>query len=364
MHFILNIHGESWTVIDTKLPMRGFFGACDHQRKLIYIREKHPHKLDKASTLQHELTHALLPDLSEQQVENIEAVLYKGLVAFGYGNPDVSCKPMDYTGKRFKYRLIYGAVGRDKWGAQLWLAECHCGHLDIILAHDFNRSCKKCGIQRTKIQGIRDNAFTLQTPEADFWAGVLAADGSVTKNRITLGFKQSDLGFLEQWRDWVGSKHKIDYRTKTTKDGKKFKSCYNTFSSGAIVKDLLSYYNITERKSLTLIPPANRATLPFVAGLWAGDGTIGRYKNKYGTYNWTIAVCGTKPMMEMVQQQFKIFSKAKVKRVKANLFEISYHGNKLCQTIGKTLLANSVFRLDRKVKLLEQLVHSPSRKVK
>lgn len=249
--------------------------------------------------------------------------------------------------------------GKNKHGQYQVRVRCVCGaeslHVSSRLRTGKTKRCLYCA--RPLQTAIRHDSFSKQSRESDFWAGVLAADGNILGRQVRLSFKSSDLSFLRDWRRWVGSKHKI-YTAAKIMNGCCFKQGCITITSEKIVRDLKIHYNITERKSLTL-RPSKRLSAEFLAGLWAGDGTIGQYNNggRSPTLQWSIGFCGTKAMMNAVQQFFSDFSKSKVQQIKPNLCSVSYRGNRICKILAQILIANSLFVLPRKIQLLSKCLN-------
>jgi hypothetical protein len=164
----------------------------------------------------------------------------------------------------------------------------------IRLSHMFNRSY-----------------FHRVTDESAYWAGFIAADGNITPN-ISLNIKLAILDYdhLEKFRKCVkyDSPVKIQRVPVVTMIDKKFVTLgemrnvgFLSLCSQEIVRDLDEIYNITPKKSLTLVPPrleCIRHRLSFIVGLIDGDGCI--YIKK--PLNLLCIQCGgTLSMMEWVK---------------------------------------------------------------
>lgn len=193
------------------------------------------------------------------------------------------------------------------------------------------RLCRPLGsvIGRAAFLGIRDHRsvvshefnrsyFKNVTDESAYWAGFIAADGCICTGgcnggkSVNIVLSEHDHCHLDLLRSCIG--YDAPARVKnvhniTTVDGKIVRtdeivqSCVLLFHSNEIVSDLERIYNITSRKSLTLVPPnisCFRHQLSYAIGLLDGDGTIGSYATKNGRSH-IIRWLGTRVMMEWIK---------------------------------------------------------------
>lgn len=273
--------------------------------------------------------------------------------------PDTRC--LDLAGQRFGRLDVLEFVRLERWSRTIWKCRCDCGVVEERPARAIRKclECRACSQVRSQSDAIKHDAFAQQSTASDFWAGVIASDGCVRGRSVVLGFKATDESFLAEWKQWIGSEHKIDRRTKVV--GKRsYKSVYLTITSRQIVADLASRYNITPRKSLTLEPPTN-CTMAFLAGLWCGDGTIGRYSSERRgrlVYNWSIGWCGTPEMMAAVAGAFSDVSNATPSshKGKPHFSSIKYHGPGVTADVAARLIGCMPFRLDRKQRRLDAMM--------
>lgn len=84
-----------------------------------------------------------------------------------------------------------------------------------------------------------------------YWAGFLAADGCVYKNRVLVGLHPDDADMLEKLK----AAAKLQYPIHKRRNGSGKEYVYLELSSQRWVDDLLRLYKITPHKSLTLEPP-------------------------------------------------------------------------------------------------------------
>lgn len=173
---------------------------------------------------------------------------------------------------------------------------------------------------------VDDDFFENESYEKYWLIGLLASDGSVRHNQISL----SQSG--EHGRDmieYVKRLLKADapmYKSKTT--------CQDSFSiqisSEKIVRDL-SFYNILENKTLTYKMPyiPDQYFASFIAGYVEGDGCITLInpdKNRKYKYLHTSFV-GTEAFMRACYEKIPIRGKFK-KHSQSSVYEIRYDGQK------------------------------------
>jgi len=191
-------------------------------------------------------------------------------------------------------------------------------------------------------RNLHHDAFTSQTPNADFWAGFLAADGYINEqhNRISIALQAKDENFIGDFAEWCGSGHKL---------ARWENAVALRFTSEAIVRDLRLYYNVGNAKSMTLIPP-KRQSLYFVAGYWAGDGGIwfsGRRREVYFT--------GTKKVMTWIRSYFADLSAANV-YPNQMIWQLRYSGYNVVLPILERIWKHSPYKLARKYNCYKQML--------
>lgn len=137
---------------------------------------------------------------------------------------------------------------------------------------------------RSKLRGggmvrrclVIDNFFSVPNPTNCYWAGFIAADGSIgsgyRRRQLAIALKITDREHLEAFRDAIAPGKRIcDYRNGG------YMSCKFVVNSELIVRDLFQNFRIGPRKSKTLeSPPLDEPSLieSFVAGYIDGDGSI------------------------------------------------------------------------------------------
>lgn len=144
-----------------------------------------------------------------------------------------------------------------------------------------NQKCKRLGLQFNGWEHVNrriivnDQFFTELSVRSAYWAGLLAADGCVSKD-VTIELKVVDEVVLQQFMSELGHTGVLMYRTMANVDGRGLYAALR-FRSRQITDDLREKYRITPRKSLTLGPPELKNTehiLAYICGLFEGDGHI------------------------------------------------------------------------------------------
>ena len=134
-----------------------------------------------------------------------------------------------------------------------------------------------------------------------YWAGFLAADAALNpdRNNVRLGISTKDEEHLKRFRNDICFNGPVRYSNDL---------CIVEVYSVRWRQDLRKNFNITPRKTFTLMPPAQltyQKALAFVAGYIDGDGCIGTYQNTNGRstklYDMpTISVLGTKSITQWI----------------------------------------------------------------
>lgn len=172
--------------------------------------------------------------------------------------------------------------------------------------------CKKLGlkldlIQRHNILERRvkkyyhnDNFFSDNTNESAYWAGFIAADGCIIKNRIRIKLKSTDENHLISFIKSINSNCKVLHSIGKRNETITYSSLVS-ITSKKMIEDLSNIYNITENKSFTLQPPLISDTNlihSFIKGIFDGDGTIYYKDNRY----YCIVFYGTKTINSWIKE--------------------------------------------------------------
>lgn len=135
---------------------------------------------------------------------------------------------------------------------------------------------KRRGISTRTKRYLDPDKFASYTRGSCYWAGFLAADGTVHKSmyQVAVELARKDKGHLEKLRDFLNSNADIGQRER-----KDMQYVSITFNSKQLAEILRDTFNIVPRKSLILMPPENmpqKFISHFIRGyfdatdLWAG----------------------------------------------------------------------------------------------
>lgn len=163
---------------------------------------------------------------------------------------------------------------------------------------------RRCGVSardpslaRRKFH-VRDDAFSVLTPEALYWLGFLMADGCVIdESKVQLSLMAADRGHIELFRNFIGATNPIYNVASNRSTGIKF-------HSRQIVLDLAKHGIIPRKSIVGTATSIEAARSPaFWLGAVDGDGTIGLYPNRrQGGYRTVTKLCGPKGLMEQFAQ--------------------------------------------------------------
>lgn len=197
---------------------------------------------------------------------------------------------------------------------------------------------------------INDYFFEKPTMENCYWAGFIAADGTINPNGVCLALQLSDGIHLEKFKEAIGWSGEIDYKIKTNKA--------RIYVSGVPLwlYDLDTIFNIKPFKSFTLEPPnliEKEHILSYIVGYIDGDGSIFINKNNWGYY-LCLQISGTKKILEWMYPYLlmlvPIFNKHKKARVhRSNGYpSLSFNGKRALYIINHLNNFYKGYKLERK----------------
>ena len=199
---------------------------------------------------------------------------------------------------------------------------------------------KKIGIKKNTRHTIKNpNVFNTFTPESCYWAGFIAADGSIHKNRNTVAIeiKAEDEKHLHNLCHIMGRDNQVWYRDREKND-KIYRAAAISLEAQSIKIGLQYNFNITPNKSNTLKPPQN---IPqeylhhFIRGYVDGDGSIGWHKHNNTP---RLNVCsGSKEFLEWLAENIKnnvITGNPTVREeTNRNLYTVEFMGKQVCDIL-------------------------------
>jgi hypothetical protein len=220
----------------------------------------------------------------------------------------------------------------------------HAKSIGIITKHGQNHKQRFSGKQAFS---VNQDFFQTYTPLSCYWAGFLAADGTLTENSnknkiITLKLSKKDLIHIIQFKkDTNFAGPILIYKTKyILKNNQNQESCQVKISNCKIFDDLVSNFNVTPQKTFSLKFPT-QITNPdlikcFIIGYIDGDGYIGTKKSKY----LRLTILGNevflKSLSTFLYNELNILTKVKPKP-NTRIHYIEINGSK-AKTILKDLL--------------------------
>jgi hypothetical protein len=125
---------------------------------------------------------------------------------------------------------------------------------------------------------LDDTFFDTPNIKNCYYAGLLAADGNVYKNRIKISLQRLDRTYLEKFAHALSYKGNLKDSERIKKTGTHIKLTTLVFTSKNIVQKLGSIFNIVPNKTFILEPPHLEDTALikcFIVGLIDGDGSVG-----------------------------------------------------------------------------------------
>lgn len=145
---------------------------------------------------------------------------------------------------------------------------------------------------------FNQRVFSRLSDEACYWAGFIAADGSIGKGNsvhICLGVK--DIEHLQKFARFCSYDGPISIRTDASHRQYAYIAIWG---AEKMVSDLKKHWNITPAKTLTLQPPnitKKSHILSYIAGYFDGDGTY--FKAGDGRMVW--GVCGNLTIIQWIK---------------------------------------------------------------
>lgn len=134
------------------------------------------------------------------------------------------------------------------------------------------------------------HAFGTPSPERDYWAGFLMADGNIARQRpaLSVGLQLRDLGHLHKFREFLKSQHPVHIYP----NGPGRYIARLGVQSAQLVRDL-AVLGIHPAKTYTAeATPEMAASRDFWRGMMDGDGSIIRPGHAWGIrLNGTPAIC-------------------------------------------------------------------------
>ncbi len=240
--------------------------------------------------------------------------------------------------------------------------------MDLVREYNINRCViqtmlKKYGIKlrkRTVSYNYDIHAFDKLTPESCYWAGFIAADGNLRKNRNALSIKLSivDKEHLEKFARFIKFQGKIQVEEPICLSPLK-QYCKISICGEFLPNALLKNFKITPQKTYTIQPPdlPDELMTHYIRGYFDGDGSISGTKRPTCVATFS---SGSMDMLEFLRHYFRNkniivrknkFNQTEMPNIQMHV-QICYscsNALKLCDIIYNQSTQNT--RLDRKYNL-------------
>lgn len=222
-----------------------------------------------------------------------------------------------------------------------------------------NYRTKAWGLDYSKKKKVNDIFFESETMEVYYWAGFLAADGWIEKdrNRVGLALQAQDLQHLEKFKNAVESTHEIC----SFMNGTAYRIRFN---SEKMCKDLENKFNISGSKTFTYKMPEfedKHLALEFLRGYVEGDGHIEKTTSK----KLALHICSAnKEFLESFRELMEVFLGTPIYQEiycqvnkKGSVYSLRFKVED-SMLLLKELYKNSTnkTRLDRKYKVIEEIL--------
>lgn len=192
-----------------------------------------------------------------------------------------------------------------------WKCRCSCGKEKYIYSWNLiSGKAKTCGCSSERVtrelrilntkRHFNHNFFNLPNELNSYWAGFISADGCIVHgNSLVIGLHTKDRTILENFCDSICLDKQ--FIKDTTDIHYKVLRKVSTIHlvSEQFIKDLKNNFNITARKTFTLIPPNIKdldLILSYIAGYIDGDGGFYLYGNSV-----CVSLMGTKALCDWIK---------------------------------------------------------------
>jgi hypothetical protein len=222
----------------------------------------------------------------------------------------------------------------------------------------FREMIKKVGFQkghlgyskgRPHIYFCNNNFFSQYNEQSCYWAGFIAADGNIRKNKgneIKISLHEKDKNHLQKFLEHL----KATYPLKELKAKNQF---YIDISNKKLVDDLRTNFNITPKKSFTIQCPSQipkEFNHHFIRGVTDGDGCWSKCNKGQWSLTITSGSCGFLKSIQKVLIKNCSVNKVNIYKVQRKhlISNLRYRGNKQIKRIVNYLYKDATVYLERK----------------
>lgn len=160
-----------------------------------------------------------------------------------------------------------------------------------------NYNLKKIGVKmrpRGRRVSLEDIISKVETPEFDYFIGVLATDGCICNNIISLEFAEDNKEILYYWKEFLGNNVNINVHTNS-----KGTDYYKISFQNSDIAKMLSKYGITPKKSHTL--RLSYISWDILRGIFDGDGSLS-IDTRYGISGKFRIASGSEAFLLQIQE--------------------------------------------------------------
>ena len=217
-----------------------------------------------------------------------------------------------------------------------------------------------------KIYKCNEEFFNQNCQDSFYWAGFIAADGSVQERKyskiLKISLSNKDIYHLEKFKKSINSNHIIkNYKIKPNNLVKSESLSCEIQITSKIMVDSLKRFNIVPNKTKTYFIPEPIVNSPYISdymrGYFDGDGCITYcgLANNRAIKQLSFSILGTE---KFIEQYNDILAKnCKINQAKItkhySVYKISYSGNNVVEKIYLFLYKNNNVCLDRKKYIFE-----------
>ena len=169
-------------------------------------------------------------------------------------------------------------------------------------------SCARQLRYKKENPAYNEDYFTDPNLVNSYWAGFIAADGSVAKvrdtGRLTIKLSSRDKSHLEKIQKEIGAGNIYTFLQTLRGSDKVYEMSRYQLHSDKVFNDLGQVYNVHPAKTLTHKPPDLSGDLAyaFIAGYIDGDGSYSHAKGKYPV----LSILGTPEFLSWIYSVYGV----------------------------------------------------------
>lgn len=217
---------------------------------------------------------------------------------------------------------------------------------------------KQDGLIKNRMYRINFNYFNNFNTDTCYWAGFIAADGSVDPQRgnIQISLSIRDESQIIAFAKAIEYDGPIKYKTSADPKGKVHDMCYLAITGARSIVSDLGKYNIVQNKTLILKPPVGLSReneLAYIIGYIDGDGCISYRNHRDKTDIPYLEIRGTEDMLNWIKNIFDDISDYTYNNRRASVVTKGFpkygiEGKRALEIINYLLSVPVTYRMARK----------------